>query len=197
MPSAASAAFQAPLLEGLLTDFEPGERRVVLDFGAPSTAMLTLLGHCRCLAEIVDIAHFGGIESLNAAEPGPDLDDFAGSLLPQRLSDEGLDTVFCWDLPNYLSLDALAALMRAIAQRATHDAVVHMLIYYSDTDMPDVPARLVPTEDGRLMNYNTPGGTIPAPRYSPEELGDHMAGFAIDRARLLANGMQEFLFRLG
>ncbi len=32
--------------------------------------------------------------------------------------------------------------------------------------------------------------------YSPEDLAKHMAGFEIDRARLLGNGMQEFLFRL-
>mgnify|MGYP000187495523 CR=1 FL=1 len=32
--------------------------------------------------------------------------------------------------------------------------------------------------------------------YSPEELGKSMHPFAIDRARLLSNGMQEFLFRL-
>ena len=45
------------------------------------------------------------------------------------------------------------------------------------------------------MNLGETGKRIDAPRYSPEELGDHMAGFAIDRARLLNNGMQEFLFR--
>jgi len=38
---------------------------------------------------------------------------------------------------------------------------------------------------------------IAAPRYSPEDLGKSMGGFLIDRARLLSNGMQEFLFRLG
>ena len=37
---------------------------------------------------------------------------------------------------------------------------------------------------------------VPAPRYSPEDLGIAMGSFEIDRARLLSNGMQEFLFRL-
>jgi len=35
-----------------------------------------------------------------------------------------------------------------------------------------------------------------APRYSPEDLGQWMPAFSVERARLLANGMQEYLFRL-
>ena len=35
-----------------------------------------------------------------------------------------------------------------------------------------------------------------APRYSPEDLSLCMQGYSIDRAMLLSNGMQEFLFRL-
>ena len=61
--------------------------------------------------------------------------------------------------------------------------------------MPSTPRRFVPTEHCGLIDLSEPGVCIDAPRYSPEELGDNMAGFVIDRARLLSNGMQEFLFR--
>jgi hypothetical protein len=38
---------------------------------------------------------------------------------------------------------------------------------------------------------------IKAPRYSPEDLGRMLGHYAVDRARPLASGMQEYLFRLG
>jgi hypothetical protein len=112
------------------------------------------------------------------------------------MPDEAIDLVFCWDLPNYLTLPALAALMEAISRRSCRDAVLHALVFYSKADMPETPGRFVPTPDGDLIDHRTPGGTVRAPRYSPEDLGKNMGGFAIDRARLLGNGMQEFLFRL-
>jgi hypothetical protein len=56
--------------------------------------------------------------------------------------------VFCWDLPNYLTLDALSTLMDAIAHRARPGAVAHALIYCAARDMRDHPGRYVPTAHG-------------------------------------------------
>lgn len=180
-----------------MTGLDETERYVVLDLGGASTPMLALLGRARCRVEITDFVHFGGIERLHAAEPGPELGKAAESLLPARLSNDAVDLVFCWDLPNYLTLDALAALMNAIGRRARPGALAHALIFYAEPDMPEHPGRFVPTADGQLMDCCAKGKTIAAPRYSPEALGKHSGGFVIDRARLLSNGMQEFLFRLG
>ena len=105
--------------------------------------------------------------------------------------------MFCWDLPNYLTLDALSGLMSTIARRACPGALAHAFVFYADRDMKEHPGRFVPTADGELIDRSAPGTAIAAPRYSPEDLGKSMGGFAIDRARLLSNGMQEFLFRLG
>ena len=174
-----------------------GKRHVVLDLGGASTAMLALLGQARCRVEIADLAHFGGIERLNATEAGPGLARVAESLLPNRLSNDPIDLVFCWDLPNYLTLDALSALMRAIQERACPGALAHALIYYAGHKMSRHPGCFVPAIDGHLDDRSTDGETIAAPRYSPEDLGKGMGRFAMDRARLLTNGMQEFLFRLG
>ena len=158
--------------------------------------MLAMLGRTRCRVEIADLAHFGGIARLNSTEPGPELAGVAESLLPGRLSDDGVELVFCWDLLNYLTLDALSALMNAIGRRARPGAIAHALICYADRDMKEVPGHLVPIENGELIDRLDTGALIAAPRYSPEELGRHMGSFVIDRARLLSNGMQEFLFRL-
>jgi hypothetical protein len=55
----------------------------------------------------------------------------------------------------------------------------------------------VPTENGVLVDQAAASPVmIPAPRYSPEFLV-RVGGVTIEHARLLANGMQEFVLRLG
>ena len=197
MPPNPPVAFHAPLFHDLVTGLVATERHVVLDLGAASTAMLALLGQSRCRVEIADLAHFGGIARLNTTEPGPAQPDAANVLLPNRLANDPFDLVFCWDLPNYLTLNALSALMTTIADRARPGAVAHALICYAERDMREYPGRFVPTAGGdELIDYSAKRGTIAAPRYSPEELDKGMGPFVLDRARLLSNGMQEFLFRL-
>ncbi|MEM8817623.1 MAG: hypothetical protein AAGE85_17520 [Pseudomonadota bacterium] len=189
-------ALHAPLFQNLVGGLDETERHVVLDLGAASTAMLALLGRARCRVEITDLVHSGGIDQLNKAEPGPELVEAAESLLPGRLPDDAVDLVFCWDLPNYLTLKALSALMNAIGQRARPGALVHALIFYAEPDMQEHPGRFVPTADGELIDCSAKSAMTVAPRYSPEALGNSAGPFVIDRARLLSNGMQEFLFRL-
>ena len=191
----AAAPFHAPLFTDLIAGLAIDKRHVVLDLGAASTAMLSLLGQARCRVEIVDLAHFGGVSRLNSSEPGPELASVAESLLPNRRSTDPIDVILCWDLPNYLSLNALSVLMNAIGQRACPGAVAHCLIAYSDRDMQEQPGRFVPMQDGTLVDRHGASKRIPAPRYSPDELTNSMGNSVIDRARILSHGLQEFLFR--
>lgn len=159
--------------------------------------MLALLGQTRCRAEILDLAHFGGIERLNSAETNAAMAAAANGMLPNRTADDAFDLVFCWDLPNYLSLNALSALMNAIAERARPRALVHALVFYAERNMKAHPGRFIPTSDGsELIDFNASHAETAAPRYSPEDLEKGMGRFTLDRARLLGNGMQEFIFRL-
>jgi hypothetical protein len=185
----------APLFQDLVNGLDETRRRVVLDLGAASTEMLALLSRGRCRVEIADFAHFGGIDMLNSLEPGPSLIEAADSWFADQSEGDLIDLILCWDLPNYLTLDALSALMTAIGHRARPGAIGHALIFYADRDMRDHPGRFIPTADGELIDYGTQGTAVAAPRYSPEELRHNMGPFAIDRGRLLRNGMQEYLFR--
>jgi hypothetical protein len=187
----------APLFQELVGKLDENARHVILDLGAASTAMLALLGQYRCRVEIADLAYFGGVDELNSAVPGHALRELTDSLLPKRLPEDALELVLCWDLPTYLTREALSGMMTVIARRARPGAIAHALIYYSDPDMQAHPGRYVPTADGKLVDHSTPGAAVRAPRYSLEDLGKYLGGFRIDRARLLSNGMQEFLFRLG
>jgi hypothetical protein len=191
------STLHAPLFQELIGKLDETKRYVILDLGAASTAMLALLGQYRCRVEIADFAYFGGIGTLNSAEPGLALSDAAETCLPKQSPGDPVELVFCWDLPNYLTLDALSGMMHVIARRARPGAIAHALIYYSDPDMPQHPGRYLPATGGGLVDRRDQGEAIRAPRYSPEHLTKYMGGFQIDRARLLSNGMQEFLFRLG
>ena len=190
------AAVRAPLFQDLVTRLDDARRHVVLDLGPATTEMLALLSQARCRVEIADFAHFGGIDMLNNAEPGPALVAAAESWIREQPEDDPIDLILCWDLPNYLSLDALSALMTAIGRRARPDAIAHALIFYADREMRDRPGRFIPTADGELKDYETPGTAIAAPRYSPDDLRNNMGPFEIDRGRLLRNGMQEYQFRI-
>jgi hypothetical protein len=194
--SGSPTAFHAPLFYELVARLDADKRHVVLDLGAASTSMLALLGETRCHAEIADLAHFDGISRLNSANPGEALSIAAETLLPNRRTEDPIDLVFCWDLPNYLTLEALSELMVAIGHRARPGAHAHALVCYADLDMKAEPGRLVPIADGELIDMCTTSATSAAPRYSPEELNMSMGRFIIERSRLLSNGMQEFLFRL-
>ncbi|MEX2125700.1 MAG: hypothetical protein WD795_17565 [Woeseia sp.] len=189
-------ALNAPLFRRLVEQLDAARRRIVLDLGAVSTPMLSLLAGCRCRVDIADLASDGGIERMNTEAPRDVLVAMAESLLPRQRADDAVDLVFCWDIPNYLKPEAMSALMSVIAARARPGALAHALIVYSERSMPDRPGRFVPAEDLRLVNRAAPAAEIKAPRYSPEDLGRIMGRFKIEHARLLANGMQEFLFRL-
>lgn len=195
-PAEKPAALKAPLFRQLLDQADTVGRRVVLDLGAASTPMLSLLGQSRCHVTIADFGCGDGIGRLNEEEPADDLLTIARSLLPEHRADDAVDLVFCWDLLNYLKPEAVTALMSAIAARARPGALAHALIVYSERSMPDRPGRFVPDEDYTLVDRAVRGAMIEAPRYSPEFLGRIMGPFVIEHARLLGNGMQEFLFRL-
>ncbi len=189
-------AFHAPLFHDLVTGLDPTRRHVVLDLGAASTGMLALLGRSRCRVEIADFAYSGWVDALNGSEKGAPLANVADTLLPNPQPGDEFELIFCLDLPNYLTLDAVSALMNAIRHHARPRALVHALICYAEREMSGEPGRFVPTEDGELIDRNTGEASIAAPRYSPEDLGRSMGGFVLDRARLLSNGMQEFVFHL-
>jgi hypothetical protein len=198
-PMEKTEALKAPLFRSLVEQLDGAGRRHILDLGAASTPMLSLLGRSRCRVEIADLASDDGIGRMNIEEATrEELAAIAESLLPahQENVDDALDLVFCWDLPNYLKPKPLSALMNAIAARARPGAIAHALVVYSERTMPERPGRFVPNEDVMLVNRGASTSETAAPRYSPDDLRRIMGSFAIDRAMLLANGMQEFLFRL-
>jgi len=190
------SAFKAPLLDRVLAHPEDPERRnVVLDLGAASQATLDRLSSSRpCRIEIADLFNFGGLPELERIASSEEQNfDSIGQFLPPA-SDEPLDLVFFWDLPNYLSLQALTLFIDYLSRRAAPGCRVHMLVAYSKREMPEMPARYVPGLDGNLIQTLVSNELVQAPRYSPEDIGTALGNFRYERGVLLANGMQEFVY---
>lgn len=186
------AELNAPLFRGLLERMEDDARRVVLDLGPARSATVATFGRFRCRLEIADLG--GGIETLNTADGPEALQRALQAVLPPRRT-EATDVVLCWDLLNYLEPPVLRALMGEVQDRLRPGALVHALIAYSTPRMPARPQHIVPTDDYRLLHMPVSDEDRPARRYSPDELGRLMSGYVVERAMLLKNGMQEFLFR--
>ena len=183
----------APLFHSLVDRLNDGGRFVVLDLAAARPATVRLLSQFRCRYEVAELAD--AIDLLNAEQDPRRLRTLAEAALPERRR-EPTDIVLCWDLINYLNRPALAAVMESIANRGRPGTLVHALVYYAERRMPERPSRFLPLDEQRIEIVAPSGALRAAPRYSPEDLATCMPRYAVDRARLLRNGMQEFLFRL-
>ena len=152
-----------------------------------------MFGQFRCRLDIASLAE--GLDALNAEEDPKRLGALAESLLPPK-RDEATHLVLCWDLLNYLTRPALTVVMDAIAARGRHGMLAHALVVYSEKKMPAQPSCFVPVDEQRLKNLSTAPAVRAAPRYTPEDLAHCLPRYTVERARLLRNGMQEFLFRV-
>ena len=189
----APTPFNAPLFRSLIDNVPDDRRCVVLDLGAVCPKVIDLFGGHRCRLDIADIAL--GLELLNRDLDRESLRHVADSVLPER-REEPADLVLCWDTLNYLNREALKVLMDRIAERTRPGSLAHALICYSDPQMPVEPGHYVPDGNGGLYNASRCAEMRDAPRYTPEDLRLNLPAYSIERAMLLSNGMQEFLFRV-
>ncbi len=192
-PVAGSEPFNAPLFSGLIEGVPEDQRWVVLDLGKVCPQVISLLGGHRCRVEIAEVGQ--ELELLNRDLDREALQHVAEGALPARLS-EPVDLVLCWDTLNYLNREALRMLMAQVAERSRPGTLVHALIYYAEPRMPVEPGHYVPAVDGSLVNVSSCIQMRDAPRYTPEDLRLCLPAYTTERAMLLGNGMQEFLFRL-
>ncbi len=188
-----TGSLRAPLFRSLIEQLDPEKRLVVLDLGAARNQTIKLFGQYRCQLNIADLAD--DLDRLNHETDRDLLPQTAESLLPRRQR-EPTDIVLCWDLLNYLERPALSALMSRIVERCRGGTLMHSLIAYSHTHMSARPGQFIPVDDLELMDIAPAGDQREAPRYTPDDLKRSLCGFHIERAMLLGNGMQEFLFRL-
>lgn len=190
-PHEKSASISTPLFRSCIEQLAEDRRWVILDLGAAHPATLALLNGFRCRLDIADLTE--DVERLSSPIGGE-----ASSTvitLPDTGNPEPADLVLCWDFLNYFDRDAMYALMAQIAVRCRAGALVHALIVYSERVMHARPGQYLPVDAATLFDSSRAVPQRLAPRYSTEALEQAMPGYAIDRVRLLGNGMQEYLFK--
>lgn len=199
--SSAPDILRAPLFGELIERVRGDGRKVVLDLGPARAATVKLFNRFHCRLDIADLAT--GLAELNSREDPGVLRELAEAMLPAR-GNEATDVVLCWDLLNYLQRPALARVMDCIVARARSGTLVHALIVYSSKRMPTQPGIYMPCDNpgddsgniDRLAILPATGEERESPQYTPDDLRRCMQGYHIERAVLLGNGMQEFLFRI-
>lgn len=193
---AASHVLRVPLFGSLIERLDSDNRCVIMDLGPAQAATVAFFNSFRCRLDIIDLP--SELERIDAAADPLLLKEQAESVLPTHRN-EATDIVLCWDLLNYMQRPLLTAVMERVAVRLQPGSLVHALIVYSSRHMPVSPGNYFPGNDSGGADYlvNMPVTTEvrEAPQYTPETLLRCMPAYRVERAVLLSNGMQEFLFR--
>lgn len=184
--------FQGKLLASALEPMLAGKRLVVLDLGLPRSGTIAFFSGFACRLGIAGVTP--ALAGINAEENAERRLAYIQGVVPEDLFG-GVDLVLCWDLLNYLSLPAIGSLMDHVGRLMRRGGLVHALVAYGASALPDPPQPIVLREDGWLVRQGDGSGTRPAPRYPTGELQRVMPGYRVERAMLLRNGTQEYLFR--
>lgn len=184
---------RAPLFEHMIQSLAGDCRHVVLDCGAARSGTISLLSEFRCRLLVLDLAAV--LPSLEPLEDPAERRDFLAAHIESQDHEPG-QLVFCWNLFNYLKPEDIRVLTDLLASRLAPDARLHALLEYSSPLMPATPGHWVPDDAGRLHSDQPEIEQIAAPRYSLRTLERLMPQFRPERSMLLANGLQEHLFRL-
>jgi hypothetical protein len=176
----------------LLAEAAPGAGCSVLDLGPASDVTVHFLADLGCRVRFA--ALFEALSS-HGALPGTGSLRFE-TLCEQVLKlapDERLDLIFAWDLFNYLTPGEISRLAGVLAP-ACHPGTRLLCLISIRPSIPAVPFSFTILDAGRLLYESAEPGLRPAPRYPEPTLARALRGFRPERAYLLRNGMQEYVF---
>ncbi|MGD8914781.1 MAG: hypothetical protein PVI97_16115 [Candidatus Thiodiazotropha sp.] len=186
--------FSSPLFCEVAAQFDSSSRHVILELGAISSGILSLLQGKRCRILVANAAQALSVLSEKTQ-------DFELLLreVQKLIGDTGIekvDTVLCWDLLNYLSLPLLKAFATHLAVIMAPTAVLHAYIHSADANMAQHPQRYSVTGEDKVVRLDHDPAVRKTPRYSYSDLEKHTVGLHVERSMLLRNGMQEYLLRM-
>ncbi len=174
-----------------LQERPPARRLEILDLAAASGNHLAHFAFLRCRFHVGDLEESLPEWRRDDEAPPPD----PARLLPLQ-PDLALDLVLAWNLLDYLDDDALLRLGRHLADRCAPGARLHAFVQ-TRAEMPARPGRFLLGEGGEVTWHHRNTPVTAAPRRPRHLLERALPGFRVERARLLQNGLQEYLFRTG
>ncbi len=188
-------SFSSPLLAEAMTRIDPARRHVILEPGAITPGILSLLQGTRCRLLVADAAMaLSRLDELT--EENLSLVDEVGTLIGDA-GKEKIDTVLCWDLLNYMSLPLLSVFAERLTAILAPSAMVHAYIHSAESSMPQCPQRYALRGENLVQRLDLDPPIRKVPRYSYGDLDKHASGLRVARSMLLRNGMQEYLLRVG
>lgn len=184
----------SPLLFGVLHSFATDSCIEVLDLAPANTCLLDYFSQYHCLLHLPGCRdellafHFNDEEE-------PPIASVLKRCLPMHNSKQGaLDILLLWDLPNYLHIGVLSALISHLTRNFSERTVIHTYIHTRQT-MPERPGVYTLAQDKHVTVEMQTAWTAKSPMYYQELLHKVFAPFRVDRGMLLANGLQEYILR--
>ena len=163
-------------------------RARLLDLGPAVGANLEVLRRVARSVVVVDLASSCGLgEGAPMSEPlraARSVDDVLAA------APGAIDLVLAWDLLNYLSLEAFAALAARLALALAPGAALHAFI--ATGSMPARPGRWLIRSPDRLVFEPRSDAERPAPGWLPAVVERTLTGFRVERSVVLP-GAREIL----
>jgi hypothetical protein len=192
--SGCNEPFSSPLFYELVAEFNQTTRHVILELGSASSGILALLQNKRCRLLVANASM-----DLSALDEKTQSAESIVQEVARLIFDAGeekVDTVFCWDLLNYLSLPMIQTFSARLAAIMSPGGMVHAYIHSANANMPLYPPRYSPQGENLVLRVDHDPDTLKTPRYSFGDLEKYADGLHVDRSMLLRNGIQEYLLRV-
>jgi len=188
--------FRSPSLEIICDQLAAPRKYSILDLGKPLSRNIEFFSHVSCTLHVEDL-----FESLIALPP-PEQNEGKNpyeSRVTRALAhspETRFDVIFGWDLFNYMHGDQIHALMKRLSGSCRSGTLLFIVISNMPT-IPDRPARMTVSADGRVSYEPVSNGERANPRYTPLALERMMPGFRLLHSFLLGTAMQDYLFSFG
>ena len=185
--------FRTPGLELLAGHIAGSRHSGVLDLGPPCRANVEYLSQFSCVLHIGDIPRVLADEP-EMAEPEEERDvEGIVERLVEYDDDIRFDTIFVWDLFDYLDFELSRALMRRVGRHCRTGTLLYLVISNGET-IPDAPGRFTIVDEQHLRFERLGAGTRSGMRHSPRGLERIMPEFRLQHSFMLEYQMQDYLF---
>ncbi len=169
----------------------------VLDLGPPMQSVVDYFGQFHARLRIVDLPRFARARDIELAADCHHLaaERFAFEELLSE-PDGPYNLILAWNYFNYLNRDTIIRLMSRLNEFCARGTLLYFVTVVQ-AYMPDVPARMELTRDGRMRYDSDVTYMRNSPRYAPKVLESMMPSFEMQHMFLLQNGLQEnvYVFR--
>ncbi len=177
-----SQTHRSPGLEAVLEGLARGGAIRILDLGPAISENVDFYAAFATRIQIVDALR----ESHGAGPATAVVRELA------QASDGGFHLVLLWDCLNYLSLAEGAALVQSVVPLCRPDARCLAMVVASDT-MPASPTRFRIVDESHLTYERSTTEVVGAPQMTPAAVQERLAGFSIEHAFVLRNGVREYV----